>query len=252
MPVKDGKAFRPILFLLAILFLPGTLPQAGAKEVWVVGDFSNTPAENRLPEGWEPLTFKKIERHTQYSLFPDEGRRVIRAVSRASASGLIRRITFDPHSFPILQWRWKITSVFKGGDVRRKEGDDYPARVYINFAYDLQKAGFFESAKYETARLIYGEYPPAGAINYIWASKAPVGTLVDNPYTDRAKMVVVESGDAKLNTWIEVQRNIVEDYRRAFGGDPPMISGIALMTDTDNTGDSTVSFFGDIVLKAVK
>jgi len=40
-----------------------------------------------------------------------------------------------------------------------------------------------------------------------------------------------------------------EDYKQAFGKEPPMISGIAIMTDTDNTGESATAYYGDILLK---
>jgi hypothetical protein len=76
-----------------------------------------------------------------------------------------------------------------------------------------------------------------------------VGTAVPNPYTDQVHMIVVESGPAKLNTWITEERNVYEDYKHVFGEEPPMISGVAIMTDTDNTGESAEAYYGDIVLK---
>jgi len=97
--------------------------------------------------------------------------------------------------------------------------------------------------------LLYGEYPPLAAINYIWESKAPIGTMVPNPFTDRVMMFVVETGPSKLNQWVNEERNIFEDYKKAFGQEPPMISGIAIMTDTDNTGESATAYYGDILFK---
>ena len=132
----------------------------------------------------------------------------------------------------------------------RKAGDDYPARLYITFEYDSSKVGFFEKVKYETIKLVYGQYPPIGAVNYIWESSRLIGTVVPNPYTDRVHMFVIESGPGKLGQWIMEERNILEDYRTAFGEDPPNISGVAIMTDTDNTKESAVAYFGDIVFKA--
>jgi hypothetical protein len=142
-----------------------------------------------------------------------------------------------------------VGNLLEKGDVHKKEGDDYPARIYITFEYDPSKLSFFEKVKYETVRLLYGQYPPLAAINYIWESKAPVGTMVPNPYTDRVMMFVVESGTAKLNQWVVEERNIYEDYKKAFGAEPPMISGVAIMTDTDNTGESATAHYGDIVFK---
>ena len=89
-----------------------------------------------------------------------------------------------------------------------------------------------------------------GAVNYIWESKSPVGTVVPNPYTGRVRMFVLQSGNGKVGEWVTESRNLVEDYRKAFGADPPRISGVAVMTDTDNTGESAVAYFGDIVFKA--
>ena len=71
--------------------------------------------------------------------------------------------------------------------------------------------------------------------------------MVPNPFTDRVKMIVVESGAENLNTWVGQQRNIYEDYKQAFGEEPPMISGVAIMTDTDNTRESATAYYGDIV-----
>lgn len=239
--------------VISILAISSPFPlitsHARQEAILEVGRFSAEPLENSLPTGWKPLTFKKIDRHTTYTLVKDGNDVVVRAVAESSASGLIRKIKIDPKEHPILQWRWKVMNVLKKGDVNRKEGDDYPARIYVTFEYDPGKLGFFEKAKYETIRLIYGQYPPIGAINYIWESKAPKGTVVPNPYTGRVIMIVVESDESKLNQWVSEERNIYEDYKKAFGQEPPMISGVAIMTDTDNTGESATAYYGDIIFK---
>ncbi len=214
-----------------------------------VGKFSAEPLEHGLPTDWKPLTFKKIERYTTYTLIKEDTEVVVRAVAESSASGLVREIKINPKEYPIVQWRWKVRNILKKGDVRRKEGDDYPARIYVTFEYDSSKLGFFEKAKYEMIRLVYGQYPPLGAINYIWESKSPKGTMVPNPYTDRVIMIVVESGETKLNQWVSEERDIYGDYKKAFGQEPPMISGVAIMTDTDNTGESATAYYGDILFR---
>jgi hypothetical protein len=73
--------------------------------------------------------------------------------------------------------------------------------------------------------------------------------MVPNPFTDRVMMIVVESGEPRLNQWVNEERNIFEDYKKAFGQEPPMISGIAIMTDTDNTAESAIAYYGDILFK---
>lgn len=220
---------------------------AQSPEMIPVGNFSNETQEKELPENWSPLLFKKIKSHTRYKLINDNGTVVVSAESKASSSGLIRRIRINPREHPFVQWKWKIGNLIEKGDVTRKSGDDYPARLYITFEYDSSKLGFLEKAKFKTVKLFYGEYPPMGALNYIWASRAHRGTITPNAYTDRVIMVVVESGSDKLNTWITEKRNIYEDYKQAFGHEPPMISGVAIMTDTDNTGESAKAYYGDII-----
>ncbi len=241
--------YRPLLSLIAsipiLLFSSDALSQA----VLEVGKFSAATVGGKYPSGWKPLAFKKIERQTSYTLVKDEGKVVVKAVAKASASGLIREININPKEYPIVEWRWKVTNILKKGNVKQKEGDDYPARIYITFKYDPSKLRLAEKAKYETVKVLYGRYPPHGAINYIWESKAPQGTLVPNSYTDRVKMIVVESGGAKLNRWVNEKRNLYEDYKKAFNEESPPVSGVAIMTDTDNTGESATAYYGDIFFK---
>lgn len=233
--------------IFVAICLHATPFQADIGQRLVVGEFSSATLQGPLPDGWQPLTFKKIKNHTNYSLVKEGATVVIKAQSRSAASGLIRKIKIDPTEYPIITWRWKIANILARGDVAQKSGDDYPARLYITFQYDRDGLSFAEKVRYEAARLFYGEYPPSGAINYIWASNAPKGTFVPNPYTDRSMMVVVQSGSSGLNTWIDEKRNIAEDFQKAFGKRPPLISSVAIMTDTDNTKESATAYYGDII-----
>ncbi len=251
MPLRISIVMICIVFLVAagtILGEPNFL-QAKSPEALEIGAFSAATPDRPWPDGWKPLTFPKIPQHTTYRLVKDGDRVAVKADSRASSSGLTKEILIDPKEYPIIQWQWKVSNILKAGDVSKKEGDDYPARIYVTFQYDSQKVGLFGKAKYEAARLIYGRYPPLGAINYIWESRAPAGTAVPNPFTDQVQMIVVESGSSRLDTWITEERNVYEDYKRAFGQEPPMISGVAIMTDTDNTGESAEAYYGDIAFK---
>lgn len=242
------SALAMIGSLIVLLVAPWSA-RAQSGPILEVGKFSAAAEGETFPDGWKPLTFKKIERHTAYTLVKDGDTVVVRATSEAASSGLTRDIKINPKEYPIVQWRWKVANVLKKGDVNRKEGDDYPGRLYITFEYNPDKVGLFEKAKYEAVRWFYGQYPPISALNYIWESKAPKGTVVPNPYTGRAMMIVVESGTDRLNQWVNEERNLAEDYKAAFGEEPSMISGVAIMTDTDNTRESATAYYGDIVFK---
>ncbi|MFQ5487895.1 MAG: DUF3047 domain-containing protein [Gammaproteobacteria bacterium] len=231
----------PLIALLAAWILPAQ----GGERILSVGSFSMLPPGTRTPPGWEMLTFKKVKRHTRYLLTNDGGTTVIEAFSRNAAAGLIRRLTIDPRRYPIIHWRWKIARMIPGSDLHRRQGDDYPVRLYITFAYDPEHMSWGQRLRYRAARLLYGDIP-AAAINYIWARQVAPGTIVDNAYTDFTKMIVVESGPTLVDQWVTEKRDIDQDFRRAFGYPPPRITGVAIMTDTDDTGAEALSYYGDI------
>ena len=170
---------------------------------------------------------------TDYRLVTDEeGGQVLAAHSRGSASGLVKELKFDLAQYPVLSWRWKIERTLSRGDARTKAGDDYAARIYVIFPHWIK--------------------PLTRSINYIWSNRLPQGAAVPNAYFSRAMMLALESGDEKAGQWIVERRNLLEDYRQLFGEDPPAAGGIALMTDTDNTGEETRAWYDDLVLSAAE
>ncbi|MBH0203531.1 MAG: DUF3047 domain-containing protein [Nitrospira sp.] len=221
--------------------------KAGAQDASTVevGKFSAAPVGQTMPDGWKPLTFKKIPKHTSYHVVKEGDLTIVKAVSEAAASGLIKPVLIDPKEFPIVRWRWKIDNVLQRSDVALKEGDDFPARLYITFQYEPDKVSFGKKLKFKAGQALFGDIPIA-ALNYIWDTKTPVGKIVENAYTDFARMVVVESGTQKVGLWIDEERNIYEDYKKAFGEEPPMINGVAIMSDTDNTKERAIAYYGDI------
>ncbi len=223
-----------------------------AEAVLEIGPFSKSAPGGPLPDGWQPQTFKKIQKHTSYELIKEGDETAIKAVANDSASGLTKALDLDLKAYPILEWRWKVGNLIAKGNPRTKAGDDYPARIYITFKYDPNRVSVWERAKYGLVNLLYGVYPPHAGINYIWEGKLPVGSIIPNAYTDRLRMIVVESGATNLNQWQSYRRNVFEDYKQAFGEEPPKVSGIAIMTDTDNTGESATAYYGDIRLLAVE
>ena len=212
----------------------------------VVGCFSKaTPGG--LPAAWEPHSFATIPRRTGYRIVEDaSGTRFLRATSEAAASGLARPLAIDVAEYPLLRWEWRVLNVLEGGDLRSKRGDDTPARLYVFFEYEPSRVGWWRRIRYRAARAVYGDIP-FEAISYVWGSRLPVGEFVDNAHAPGfVKMLAVRSGPAALGTWVSESRNLREDYRAAFGGDPPRVRGIAIMTDTDATGEQAVADYGDI------
>jgi hypothetical protein len=233
-----------LIAAIALLVLTTTV-QADTEKTSLVNAFSTMTS---LEDGWEPLEFPKIDRHTRYQLVNHEGEQVVEATANNSASGLIARVSVEPGDSLILRWRWKVSNVLDKGNARSKDGDDYPARIYVAFAFEPEEAGFFERAKRKAVEVVFGEELPGNALNYIWANRLPVGEVIANPYTDTTMMVAVNSGADNTGEWVTVERDIVADYQKAFGKKPPKLVGVAIMSDSDNTGESATAWYGDVSL----
>ncbi|WP_412062780.1 DUF3047 domain-containing protein [Rubrivirga sp. IMCC45206] len=224
---------------LAVLALSAfTLPD------YVVASFSNMRPGGAV-NGWEPMRLGDA-RPSDYRLVRDGRTTVVRADANASASGLVRRFDVDADRFPVLRWRWKVDNVVEGGDLRRKSGDDYAARIYVLFDYDPADLGFADRVKYRALRALGYDNVPVRALSYVWASQPGASGISPNPFTDWVQMIPVEAGPANVGTWRSASRDLVRDYRAAFGEAPPPIAGIAIMTDADNTGNRATAYYGDI------
>ena len=206
-----------------------------ATEVLVREDFNSL-------DGWKPLTFPKIKRHSRYTIIKEQDESFLKAESNASASGIIYRKEFNVYDYPKVKWRWKIDNVYKKGNSEEKSGDDYPLRIYIIFKYEPEKASFGQRIRYGLAKKIYGEYPPHSSLNYIWANRRHTEKIFTSPYADEAKMIILEAGGEKAGKWVTEEADIIEDYKKAFGVPPPAIASIAIMNDSDDTGESSVSY----------
>ncbi len=208
-------------FLLTTAFLGLTLSAAGSSpREQVLDDY-----KNGLASGWETKSFAG---QTHYTAEHNDKQFSIKATSTAAASGLFHKIDYDPKEQPILRWSWKIDHTLAKGDERTKAGDDYAARVYVVFPSIL-----FWKTK---------------ALNYIWANKLPKGEALPNAFTANAIMIAVESGNEHAGQWLNEERNIQADFKKYFKTEPPRVGGIAIMTDTDNTGESAIAWYGPIII----
>jgi len=196
---------------------------------------------------WQMYGFDEIAQ-TNYSLVVDEGAFVLQAESEDSASGLIHHIRYNPNEYPYISWRWKALKTLDKSDARTKSGDDYALRLYVNFDFDIEKLPFDEQFTARLYQKIKGENAPLASLNYIWENKLSGETLIASPYTERVQMLVLQNSQSRQGVWYSEQRNIVEDYIKAFGEPPSDVISIAIMTDSDNTQGISLAHYGDIVL----
>lgn len=214
------KAMKKLAALLLFMAIISSCNFATAQEKLLVDNF-----ENGLSQSW---TIHSFHGETLYSIVSDNGGSVLQATSISAASGLTFEREFDISKHPILSWRWKVENIIERGDARKKATDDYAARIYVTFPHWF--------------------YPKTTSINYIWANQLSKGKIHPSPYTANSMMFAVESGKEKVGEWVEVQRNLVEDYRQAFAKDPPHNAILSIMTDTENTGSKARAWYDDIFL----
>ena len=192
--------------------------QAMAEQIHI-GRFSSSDLS-----GWQEKSFVE---NTRYRISQDADKTVLKAQTSSTASGMFHKIDVDLNKTPYLNWSWKIDNIYQGNDERSKEGDDYPARIYVVVSGGL----FFWKTR---------------AINYVWSSNQPIGTNWENAYTGNAQMLAVRSGADETDQWQTQKQNIREDLKQLFGEDINEINAIAIMSDSDNTQQNATAYYGDI------
>lgn len=224
---------------LSLIF---TASMGHAATVWV-GRFP-AGAEG-LPEPWRLQQIDERIAPTQYALKTWDGVAAVEAVAERSMALLGRPLDVDLAATPHLCWLWRVDAPLATADMTTKAGDDYAARVYVSFKVEPGALGVGTRAKLALARSIYGDQVPDAALNYVWDNRQPVGTFMPNAYTDRTRMIVLRSGAGDAGGWVMERRDVAEDFERAFGALPAQLSGIALASDTDNTGESARTGFAE-------
>jgi Protein of unknown function (DUF3047) len=211
--------------------------------------FSALPANGALT-GWTFQPLRGVKKTTTYTavLDADTKRVVIDGKAQGAAAALGVRLDYDVKQQRMLRFSWKVGSLLESSDPTTKGGDDYAARVYVTFAHDSTRSTFRERTENVIFRTLYGETPPRTALAYVFTHKAKTGDIIVSPFTSRVKKIVVDADTNAVAKWKNFERDVYADYKRAFNEEPTRISGIAIMVDTDNTGETASSRFGDISL----
>lgn len=211
-----------------------------------VARFSRRQPNDPLAAHWLPYIIAPSKPRTEYKLVSTDAGVALEATAESSASGMYRRMRIDPRRHPVLEWRWRVANLIPGANKRIASKEDSPARLIISFHGDPKKLDFQNRAQMRLAKAITGQELPYATLMYVWSNAEPVGTVIDNPHSDRIRMIVVASGAEGVGEWRDYRRNVLEDYRRAFGEDPWDIVAVGVMTDTDNTRQKARCLYGDI------
>jgi hypothetical protein len=202
---------------------------------------------------WKHAPMSKLKRDTAYTLLQEDGRTVLRATADGAASFYLTYLEQPLPTPAMLSWHWKTDALVPGADNRDKQREDAPLRVLVGFGGDPATLSAAEQKRFKKAEKSSGRAPPYAMLWYIWSDKVAVDSVLPFAHSGRVKMIVVAAGASGLGRWQSVRRNLAEDYRRAYGAEPGPLMGVAVMTDTDNTGAQATGYYADIKLEcAVK
>src|SRR3990167_1631023 len=233
-PVQEKKTFRKKLLRIIFPFRrqqsskpQSTFSQAARSLVpplelfYQYFDFNQ---KNAL-RNWEEKIFSNRVKYDVDLGGPDG---FVHGTSIKAASAIYCRIKYDLSDYPYLSWKWRVVKFpDKTAVSDPKQRDDYAGRVYVIFM-----SRFFTNLK---------------CIEYVWDQFLPEETILQSPYSDKIRQIVIQSGEKPANDWILEQRNVYKDYQKLFGEKPKIkVSAIALMTDAEGTESAAEGFFDDI------
>ena len=209
---------------------------------------SDAPEPAMAFSDWRSLAFGGDRGETRYTPDTVLGRQCLRAEALGSGSGILKPLDEELGTLSRVRWSWWVAGPVAGGDLSRKEGDDFAARVYVNFRFEPSRAGIFHRLRQRVAGRRFGGEAPGKALVYVWGNRAPKGTVVRSAYTDQAALIVVRNGSEGAELWWTEERDFRADFLEAFGHDPPGLHSVAIMTDADDTGATATACYGDILL----
>ena len=254
MSLTHYRFFHCTLRLLAaacVLFMAGCAgfgpspPEASANVDWTSASPTATSADALQ---WQHCTFPG-KKSTRYRPVRLDGRNAVLGESDSAASMLRQNLRMEPAELGSLGFSWKVPQMIAGADMTQRDSDDSPVRVVLAFEGDRSKFSAKNAMLSELALALTGEPLPYATLMYVWGSHSAPESVIVNTRTDRIRKVVIESGPARLDRWLDYQRDIRADYIKAFGEPPGALVGIAIMTDSDNTRQITKAWYGPISLK---
>lgn len=210
--------------------------------------FSASPPTGGIPLGWSPYAIRRDLRATDYRTMSDGQRTIVQARAESAATGLRCVLDMSPERTGILRFGWKTHRLDPRSSVASLRTDDSPARVILAFDGDLQRLSLKDLVFYEQVEFFTGQRLPYATLMYVWDAQAPVGQVFAYGRTSRIRYLVVEGGDARVGRWCHYERDVMADFRRAFGEEPGRISSAGVLTDSDALQTEMMAWYADISL----
>ena len=178
-------------------------------------------------EGMKALEVRKIKSKTTYTLGSNENGNYLKAEAEGKASGLGKEIKINLLKTPFINITWKVEKDLSGINENSKKGHDYAARVFV-----IKKTGATALSN--------------RAINYVFSSNNLVGENWSSPYTKKSIDYVLSTTKEHRDQWVTVKANVREHFKKLHDLDVSELTGVAIMTDTDNSKLKAVSYYQNI------
>ena len=210
-------------FFIPLLFIAFLSPKNLFAENLLVFDFTE--------EEFKTLKVKKVKGSVNWSLGSDENSNYIKAVAEGKGSGLGKEVDIDLLKTPFINITWKVEKDLPGIIENSKKGHDYAARVFV-----IKKTGSTALSN--------------RAISYVYSSNNSIDDSWPSPYTKKSVDYVLSTTKNSINTWVTVKANVKEDFMKLHGIEVINLSGVAIMTDTDNSKLKAISYYKNIYFSA--
>jgi len=186
---------------------------------------------NFTEDEFKTLQVKKVKGETTWRLGSNENGNFIKAEAEGKGSGLGKEAKIDLLKTPFINITWKVEKDLSGIDEKTKKGHDYAARVFV-----IKKTGSTALSN--------------RAINYVFSSNNEIGENWPSPYTKKSIDYVLSTTKRTINEWVTVKANVKEHFKEFHNLNVENLSGIAIMTDTDNSKIRAISYYQNIYFSA--
>ncbi|MCR9149130.1 MAG: DUF3047 domain-containing protein [Rhodobacteraceae bacterium] len=131
-------------------------------------------------------------------------------------------------------WDWAVDRSVPATDLTRKGGDDRNLSIYFLF---LPEAAARDGRNRGVRALL--DNPDVRVLMYVWGGAHSRGEILPTPYLGARGRTVVQRGAGTGSVAERV--DLARDFERAFGGRPENLVGIAVSSDSDDTGTEVVA-----------
>ena len=168
---------------------------------------------------------------TNYIIGSNENGNYLKAEANNAASGLGKEIKINLNLTPIINITWKVEKNLDGIKEDTKKGHDFAGRVFV-----IKKTGATPLSN--------------RAVNYVFSSNNKVGNNWPSPYTKKSIDNVLSTTIDHMNEWVTVKANVKKDFKKFHDLDVNELDGIAIMTDTDNSKMTAITYYQNIYFSA--